>query len=91
MVLWTGLIRLGVVLMVKGYKYSQSLCVFLDDVVCPLHKRVSKDTRFESGFIAVECFKCPHYLRFVREEDEEDARIMDEIDRERAVFDAQTR
>jgi hypothetical protein len=51
-------------------------CVFFDDVLCSFRK---------SGKFAIfdQCFKCSHYSRFIREMDEEDQRVMDEIDEER--------
>lgn len=49
-------------------------CVFWDDVLCSYRKDV------RSGVMG-RCFKCRHYRRFEREIDEEDEKIMDEIDR----------
>lgn len=48
-------------------------CVFLDDVVCSFRK----DARFG---VMSRCFKCTHYRRFMDEMDEEDERVMNEID-----------
>jgi hypothetical protein len=48
-------------------------CVFLPDVLCSYRK----DAKF--GVMA-RCFECRHYRRFMREMDEEDAKVMDEID-----------
>lgn len=48
-------------------------CLFLDDVLCSYRK----DERFT---VMSRCFKCGHYRRFLREMDEEDKRVMDEID-----------
>ena len=48
-------------------------CVFFDDVLCSYRKDV------RSGVMG-RCSKCRHYRRFEREMDEEDERIMDEID-----------
>jgi hypothetical protein len=48
-------------------------CVFWDDVLCSFRKDV------RSGVMA-RCFECPHYRRFEREMDEEDERVMNEID-----------
>ena len=63
--------------MVKGFKYSQSLCKFVDGVVCP-HKRTAKQRKFFS--VAKFCFTCPYYGQYVTEMEEEDDRIMAEID-----------
>lgn len=70
--------------MVKGFKYFESLCLFLDDVVCVKRNSVHKRKSFS---VAKYCFKCAHYKAFILMMDEEDERIMDEIDRERAVLD----
>jgi hypothetical protein len=74
--------------MVKGYKYYQSLCLFLADVVCPFRKGknvlIPKD-RFTRKY----CFDCPKFKQFEREMDEEDERVMAEIDRE--MLEGQTR
>jgi len=51
-------------------------CVFLVDVLCSFRKSE------ESGVMG-RCFKCSHYFRFMREMEEEDDAVMDEIDRER--------
>lgn len=51
-------------------------CVFLADVLCSFRKR-------EKLGVMGRCLKCPHYLRFEREMDEEDECVMDEIDEER--------
>lgn len=51
-------------------------CGFTDDVLCSY--------RDELKFAVMNrCLKCPEYLRFLREMDEEDERVMDEIDAER--------
>jgi hypothetical protein len=52
-------------------------CAFWDNVSCSFRK-------IEEFGIMARCLKCPHYLRFVREMDEEDERVMDEIDEVRA-------
>ena len=49
-------------------------CFFLRDVLCSFRKNEN------SGFMN-RCSKCPHYERFLREMDEEDERVMDEIDK----------
>jgi len=48
-------------------------CAFLPDVLCSFRKS-------EKFGIMDRCFKCSHYLRFMCEMDEEDERVMDEID-----------
>jgi hypothetical protein len=45
----------------------------------------------DSYLVAKYCVTCPHYIQFMREMDAEDERVMAEIDRERAILDAQTR
>ena len=55
----------------KGLKVLP--CVFWEGLLCSYRK----DTRV--GMMG-RCFKCPHYAKFEREMDEEDERIMDEID-----------
>lgn len=49
-------------------------CVFLLDVLCSFRKS-------EKFAIMNRCFDCPHFKRFEREMDEEDERVMDEIDK----------
>lgn len=49
-------------------------CFFLADVLCSFRK----DERFN---VMERCFKCPHYRRFMSEMQEEDDKVMDEIDR----------
>ena len=51
-------------------------CVFLDDVLCSYRKS-------EKFAIMNRCWKCRYYERFLRVMDEEDAKVMDEIDRMR--------
>ena len=70
--------------MVKAYKYYQSLCLFLDDVVCKYRNSVHKRKFFS---VAKYCFGCPNYDAFILMMEEEDERIMAEIDKERAVLD----
>lgn len=48
-------------------------CMFVVGVLCSYRK----DKRF---VVMGRCFKCRHYRRFEREMDEEDEKIMDEID-----------
>jgi len=50
------------------------LCFFDENVFCPFSK-VPKDRR-----VASVCHSCKHYARFMREMEEEDDRVMDEID-----------
>lgn len=50
------------------------LCLFYDDVFCP-YSKVRRENRVGSV-----CLGCEHYERFQREMDEEDERVMDEID-----------
>ena len=48
-------------------------CLFLLDVLCSYRK--------DAGLVVMSrCFKCVHYIRFMAEMDEEDERVMDEID-----------
>lgn len=63
--------------MVKGFKYFESLCKFVDGVVCP-HKRTVKQRKFFS--VAKFCFTCPYYGQYVDEFEKEDDRIMEEIE-----------
>lgn len=48
-------------------------CVFFDNVLCS-HRKSAKI------FIMNRCHECSHFLRFEREMDEEDEKMMDEID-----------
>ena len=70
--------------MVKGYRYFESLCLFLDDVVCVHRNSVHKRSMFS---VPKFCFNCSHYKAFILMMDEEDERIMDEINRERTLLD----
>jgi len=47
-------------------------CAFLLDVFCSYRK----DAKF--GIMA-RCFKCPHYVRFIREMDKEDEEMDKEV------------
>ena len=59
----------------KKPKHGKLLpCVFLDDVLCSFRKS-------EKFTILDKCRTCPYLKRFEREMDEEDERIMDEIDK----------
>ena len=49
-------------------------CMFLDDVLCSFRKS-------EKFGVMDRCMKCRHYEEFLREMDEEDEKVMDEIDR----------
>jgi hypothetical protein len=49
-------------------------CVLFGDVLCSFRKS-------EKSGIMNRCLKCEHYRRFMREMDEEDAKVMDEIGR----------
>lgn len=69
----------GVVPLVDDNGLKVLACVFWDDVSCSYRKDV------RSGVMA-RCFECRYYRRFERETDEEDERIMDEIDEERAYL-----
>lgn len=62
-----------VVFLVDKNELKLLSCVFSVDVLCSYHK----DATFG---VMNRCFKCPHYRRFEREMDEQDERIMDEID-----------
>jgi len=63
--------------MVKGFKHSESLCKFLDGVVCP-HKHTAEQRKRFS--VAKFCFECSYYGRYVDEMEKEDDRIMEQID-----------
>lgn len=49
-------------------------CLFLSDVLCSFRKS-------EHFAIMNRCLKCRHFYRFNREMDEEDEKVMGEIDR----------
>ena len=49
-------------------------CAFLPDVFCSFRKS-------EKFALMDRCLKCPHYKRFEREMDEEDEKVMDEIEK----------
>jgi len=59
-------------------------CLFFNDVLCS-HRKSAK------VYIMDRCFECSHFLRFEQMMDDEDERMMDEIDRERAEFDGKNR
>ena len=58
----------------KTVKEKLFSCFFLPDVLCSFRNN-------ENFAIMNRCLKCPHYKRFLREMDEEDERVMDEIDK----------
>jgi len=68
--------------MVKGFKYSESLCFFLKDEVCPHRDTVEKRKSFS---IAGRCFRCSLYRSFLIISNEEDDRLMGGIDKIREV------
>lgn len=49
-------------------------CVFFDDVLCSLR-------RHEKVRIMSRCFRCSHYLRFVREMEKEEEEFFEEVER----------
>jgi hypothetical protein len=51
-------------------------CLFMTNVLCSFRKR-------EGYGVMDRCMKCPHYEEFLRIMDEEDEKVMDEIDRMR--------
>lgn len=51
-------------------------CVFLSDVLCSYRKS-------EKSGVMDRCFKCEYYKRFMLESEEEDIKVMEEIDKER--------
>lgn len=65
------------VVMVKGYKYYQSLCPFSEDeLVCS--RRSSSFERKRFSFHV--CFECPVYEQCMLALADEDERVMDEIE-----------
>ena len=52
------------------------LCVFLDDVFCSYVKH-------EKFSVMARCFRCSHYLRFMREMAEEEDEFFEEVERAR--------
>ena len=70
---------LGVMNVVKGFKFYQSLCLFYADIVCPHKNTAERLKRFSMAKFCVG-LKCKHFVRFEREMDTEDERVMDEID-----------
>jgi len=70
--------------MVKGYKYFQTLCLFLADAVCDYRKTAYKRRSFS---VPKCCFKCSSFEQSMLAMEAEDERVMDEIDRERKLLD----
>jgi len=54
-------------------------CFFDDDVLCSFRES-------EKSGVMDRCFGCREYKRFMEEMEEEDVRIMEEIDREREAL-----
>lgn len=80
MALWNGYVLLGegvMVLLVKGYKYYSSLCPFSEDELVCSHRSSSFKRKTFSFDV---CFKCPVYERGMLAIEEEDERVMAEID-----------
>jgi len=63
--------------MVKGYKYFQSLCLFLVDVVCPFRTSVDKRRRFS---VVGCCSKCSRYAQFVDGMEREEEEFFEEVE-----------
>jgi hypothetical protein len=86
--LWSGYVLLengAMALMVKGYKYYSSLCPFSEDEVVCSHR----NTRHKrEGFSFHVCLTCSRYQQFMLAMEDEDERVMDEIDKERKRLDA---
>jgi len=59
--------------MVLSVEKKPLSCFFLPNVLCSFRKS-------EHFGVMSRCLKCPHFKRFEREMDEEDERVMDEID-----------
>lgn len=59
-------------------------CGFLPDILCSFRKT-------EKFGIMDRCLKCRHYAEFLREMEEEDEKVMDEIDREYAEHERKRR
>jgi hypothetical protein len=56
-------------------------CIFWDDVAC-------KHRKSETVTMMVRCWSCREFKRFVREMDKADAKIMDQIEKERSEGDS---
>lgn len=51
-------------------------CIFWDDISC-------KHRKSRTAVIMIRCWRCREFRRFVRQMDKSDARLMDEIEKER--------
>jgi len=71
-------------------KDSYRACLFVEGVMCS-HRRSKRVSMNRSYLVAKFCVECSHYEQFMREMEAEDEEVMAEIDRERAMLDAQTR
>jgi len=60
----------------KTVKEKLFSCFFLPDVLCIFRKN-------ENFGVMSRCLKCPHYQRFLREMEEEEEELWDEVDRTR--------
>ena len=49
-------------------------CMFLPDVLCSYRKN-------EKFGVMSRCLKCPHYMRFLREMEEEEEKFWKDVDR----------
>lgn len=85
MALWSGYVLLGkgaLALMVKSYKYYQSLCPFSEDeLVCPHRSTEFKRKTFSDSL----CLRCSVFEQCMLAKADEDERVMAEIDAIRAV------
>jgi len=54
-------------------RFAVLSCVFFDDVLCSYRKSAKV-------YVMNRCFECPHFERFEHEMDEEDEKMMNEID-----------
>lgn len=64
--------------MVKGFKYSESLCLFVPDVVCPHRNSSDKLRRFS---VVACCLKCSRYGQFVSDMEREEEEFFEEVER----------
>ena len=55
----------------------RGFCVFLVDLFCSFQK-------YDKPVVLDRCFTCPHYLRVMREMEEEEEKFFDEVDRIRS-------
>jgi len=49
-------------------------CLFLPDVLCSYRKT-------EGFYVMDRCAKCPHYIRFMADMEEEEERFFEEVER----------